>query len=54
MRIPADQPESDSKRTKSFSDWIKAIMGIARRLVRFLDFTEEDRIKAGIYLGYDK
>jgi hypothetical protein len=54
MDIPADQHRSDSILAGSFSDWLKTVSGIARRLVSFLHITDEDQEKAGIYLGYDK
>jgi len=39
---------------RSFSTWIKAIKIIARQLLGFLDLTEEDQIRAGIYLDHDR
>jgi hypothetical protein len=54
MEIPADQHQSESKRMEPFSDWVKAVKRFARRLAGFLNLTDEDQEKAGIYLGYDK
>jgi len=37
-----------------FSAGLPTMMGIIRRLIRFFTLTEEDRLKAGIYVGGER
>jgi hypothetical protein len=42
---------SNANRSSFFSTVMQNLLGVARRLVGFFMLTEEDRLKAGIYLG---
>jgi hypothetical protein len=37
-----------------FSAGLPTMVGIIRRLIRFFTLTEEDRLKAGIYVGGER
>jgi len=54
MSIPTGQYKPSLNRTGSFSSWLKSVINIARRLIGYFDLTEEDKVKAGIYLDYDR
>ena len=54
MSIPTDQYKPSLNRTGSFSAWLKSVIKIAMRLIGYFDLTEEDKVKAGIYLDYDR
>jgi hypothetical protein len=51
MDISADKYESDGSRPGTFLAGLQTVRGIIRRVVGFFTLTEEDRSKAGIYLG---
>jgi len=53
MDISINEYRSDANRMESFYFWIKIVTGIAGRLVGFFYLTEEDRVKAGIYVSDD-
>jgi hypothetical protein len=51
MDIQADKFKSDTNRLGPFSAILHTGLGIIRWLIGFVTLTEEDRLKAGIYLG---
>jgi hypothetical protein len=51
MDIQADKFKSDTNRLGPFSAVLQTGLGIVRWLIGFFTLTEEDRLKAGIYLG---
>jgi len=51
MDIRSDQYISDGDRLGVLSVVWQTVLGIARRLAGFFVLTEEDRLKAGIYVG---
>jgi len=51
MDISADKYESDGIRPGPFLAGLQTVRGIIGWLTGFFTLTEEDRLKAGIYLG---
>jgi len=51
MDIPVDKSKSGSKRPGPILAVMQAITGMVRWLVGFFTLTEENRLKAGIYVG---
>ncbi len=52
MDILADKYESDgTRRPGPFLAGLQTVRGVVRWLIEFFTLTEEDRLKAGIYLG---
>ena len=51
MEISVDKYKSDCNRSGPFFGLSQTVRGLVRRLIGIFTFTEEDRSKAGIYLG---
>jgi len=51
MDISTDKYKSDINRSSPFSSVLYIMLGIVRWLIGFFTLTEEDRSKAGIYVG---
>jgi hypothetical protein len=51
MDISADKYKSDVSRPGPFSAVLHTVLAIVRRLTGFFELAEEDRLKAGIYVG---
>jgi hypothetical protein len=51
MDISTDQYKSDGNRAGPFLAVLRTVGSLVRRLTGFFMLTEEDRLKAGIYLG---
>jgi hypothetical protein len=51
MDISVDKYKSDGNRSGSFLAVLRVVRGLVRRLNGIFILTEEDRSKAGIYLG---
>ena len=51
MEISGDQNQSDGNRADPFFAISQTVRGFVRRLIGIFTLTEEDRSKAGIYLG---
>lgn len=54
MGILADKYNSYVNRSGAFSAVLQAVGGFVRRMVGFFVLTEEDRLKAGIYVSGQK
>jgi len=55
MGILADKYKAYINRSDPFSAVLQTVRGFVRRLVGFFAITEEDRLKAGIYIsGQDR
>jgi hypothetical protein len=50
---PADKTNTDNDQPVSFSTVLPYLLGVVTRLIRFFTLTEEDRLKAGISVGYE-
>jgi hypothetical protein len=50
MDISTDRRPSEANRPGSYSDVWQSLRNIIRRLVEWLTVTDEDRIRAGIYI----
>jgi hypothetical protein len=51
MDISADRSTADTNRPDPFSAVMQTVRGFIWRLIGFLMLSEEDKRKAGIYLG---
>jgi hypothetical protein len=51
MDISAEKYKSDGDRPGALSNAVQTFKGFIMRLVRFFMLTEEDRSKAGIFMG---
>jgi hypothetical protein len=51
MDISVDEHESDGNRPSPFFTVLRTIRGIPGWLAEFFTLTEEENVKAGIYLG---
>jgi hypothetical protein len=51
MEISGDKYQSDGNQAGSFLAVLRTVQGFARRLIGIFTLTEEERSKAGIYLG---
>jgi hypothetical protein len=51
MEISGDTYQSDGNRSGFFLTVMRTVQGFARRLIRIFTLTEEERSKAGVYLG---
>jgi hypothetical protein len=51
MDISADKYKSDGNQSNPFFTVMRTIHGFVRGLIGFFTLTEEERLKAGIYLG---
>jgi hypothetical protein len=51
MDISVDEHESDGNRPSPFLTVLRTIRGIPGWLAEFFTLTEEENVKAGIYLG---
>jgi hypothetical protein len=51
MDISADKYKSDSKHSGLFLAVLHTLRGIVRGLIGFFTLTEEERLKAGVYVS---
>jgi hypothetical protein len=51
MEISSDKNQSDGSRADPFFTLSQTVRGFVKRLIGIFTLTEEERLKAGIYLG---
>ena len=51
MEISGDQDQSDAKRADPLFALSQTVRGFVRRMIGIFTLTEEERLKAGIFLG---